>query len=347
MRPPRALSPRESMEAKGVVTKMKRCATAKQIVLGLVLGLLANPPQLVQAQWTVYDPANHATQIERMIQDAARWIETINHYAQEIQKYQNMIENQVKQITSLGGILKTVDEQLARHKRLVGTIARLGDTVRSVFQLKDQLLRMVTCRIRAVQNVWRRLENGVFDSEQNGRDLEDYLRFTIGRSASERISHTEVLARQDVQFSELHYQRELAYVRLAKLREKMLDIQAKLIEETSKPDGDQQAVDQLNQQMAACELAYEELVKTISDLSQKIAEKNAKYGVLLEKHINFARVVEKDLAWFENMARLNDEVTDALERAFDPNTEAEIDPVPDGFTIPFTVNRQPPTLSGH
>ncbi len=324
---------------------MKRCATAKQIVLGLVLGLLISPAQIARAQWTVYDPANHATQIERMIQDAARWIETINHYAEQVQKYQNMIDNQVKQITSLGGILKTVDEQLARHKRLVSTIAQLGNTVRSVFQLKDQLMRMVTCRIRAVQNIWRRLENGVFDMEQNQRDLEDYLRYTIGRSANERISHNEVLARQDVQFQELHYQRELAYVRLAKLREKMLDIQQKLVEETSKPDGDQQAVDQLNQQLAACEIAYEELVKTISDLSQKIAEKNAKYGVLLEKHINFARAVQKDLAWFENMTRLNDEVTDALERAFDPSADPEIEPMPDGFTIPFTVNRQPPTLN--
>jgi len=293
----------------------------------------------------VYDPANHVTQIEKMVQEAARWIETINHYAEQIQKYQNMIENQVKQITSLGGILNTIDEQLARHKRLVGTVAKIGNTVRSIFQLKDQLTRMVTCRIRAVQNVWRRLEDGIFDMEQNERDLEDYLRYTIGRSANERIRHKEVLARQDVQFQEMHYQRELAYVRLAKLREKMLDIQAKLIAETSKPEGDQQAVDGLNQQMAACEIAYEELVRTISDLSQKIAEKNAKYGVLLEKHVNFARAVQKDLAWFESMTDLNTDVLEELQKAFDPSTEAEIEPMPDDFAIPFRVSRQPPRLN--
>lgn len=317
----------------------------KQIILGLMLGLLIMPAGIVQAQWTVYDPANHATQIEKMIQEAARWIETINHYAEQIQKYQNMIENQVKQITSLGGILKTVDEQLARHKRFVGTVAQIGNTVRSIFGLKDQLTRMVTCRIRAVQNVWRRLEDGIFDMEQNERDLEDYLRYTIGRSANERIRHREVLARQDVQFQEMHYQRELAYVRLAKLREKMLDIQAKLIEETSKSDGDQQAVDQLNQQMAACEIAYEELVRTIGDLSLRIAEKNAKYGVLLEKHINFARAVQKDLAWFESMTELNTDVMEELQKAFDPTTEAEIEPMPDDFAISFTVTRQPPRLN--
>ncbi len=322
---------------------MKKMEGVKQIVLGLVVGLLLIPAPVAEAQWTVFDPTQFGLQIEKKIEEAARWIETIDHYAREIEKYGNMIENQVKQITSLGGILNTVDEQLARHRRLVGTVARVGQTVRSAFQLKDQLARMVTCQIKAVQRMWQRLENGIFDAEQNRQDLEEYLRYTIGRSSQGAISHIELLANQDVRFQELIYQRELAYVRLSKLREKMLDIQAQLNAELAKPEGEQQGVAELNAEMAACEATYEALVKHIDDLSRQIADKCAKYGVVLDKNLSFAKHVRKDLEWFENMTRLNDEVMDALAEAFDPNTEVAPEPMPDDFVIPFTP-RQPPVL---
>lgn len=321
---------------------MRKAGIVKQLVLGLIIGLML-VPQEAQAQWTVYDPAQFGLQLEKKIEEAARWIETINHYAEEIRKYQTMIENQVRQITSLGGILNTVDEQLPRHKKLIGTISRVGETVRSIFRLKDQLSRMVTCQIRAVQRVWRRLEDGIFDMEQNRRDLEEYLQYTIGKSSTEAVSHIEFLSRQDVEFQELIYQRELAYVRLAKLREKMLDIQQKLSEETAKPEGEQHGVAELNQQMAACEATYEALTRHIADLSQRISDKCAKYGVVLDKHKSFARAVQKDLQWFADMTRLNDEVMDALQQAFDPNTEATVEPMPDDFVIPFTRN-PPPVL---
>ena len=322
---------------------MNRKSIVKQLLLGLVTGLLLVPAPVAQAQWTVFDPAQYSLQLSKKIEEATRWITTINHYAEEIRKYQNMIENQVRQITTLGGILNTVDETLARNKRLVGTVAQIGNTVRSIFQLKDQLTRMVTCQIQAVQRIWTRLEAGIFDMEQNRRDLEDYLRSTIGRSSNQAISHIELLANQDVEFQELIYQRELAYVRLSKLREKMLDLQQQLNAETGKAAGDQQAIAELNSQMAACEATYEALTKEITDLSQRISDKCAKYGVVLDKHKSFARAVKKDLAWFEDMTRLNDEVMDAIQQAFDPNTEATIDPVPDDFVIPFTKD-PPPVL---
>src|SRR5687767_7746435 len=96
---------------------------SKQVMLGLLVGLLLVPAQTAQAQWAVYDGANHSAQLTRMAQDAARWMETVNHYLEEIRKYQTMIDKQVEQITSLGGILRTVDEQLARNRNLINTVA--------------------------------------------------------------------------------------------------------------------------------------------------------------------------------------------------------------------------------
>ena len=132
-------------------------------------------------------------------------------------------------------------------------------------------------------------------------------------------------------------------MRLSKLREKMLDIQAQLNAELVKPEGEQQGVAELNAEMAACEVTYEALVKHIDDLSRQIADKSVKYGVVLDKNLSFAKHVKKDLEWFENMTRLNDGVMDALAEAFDPNTQVAPEPMPDDFVNPFTP-RQPPIL---
>src|SRR5215210_8407466 len=174
---------------------------AKQVLLGLLVGLILVPAQTVQAQWAVYDGANHATQLERMAQDAARWMETVNHYLEEIKEYERMIDKQVEQITSLGNILNKVDEQLARNKNLINTVASFGRTIRQIYQLQQDVRTMVTARILAVQRVWDRMRQGIFDPQQNMRDLEDYLRNSIGKASENRVAYHELLLAQDAEFS--------------------------------------------------------------------------------------------------------------------------------------------------
>ena len=253
--------------------------------IGLLLALLLLPAPTLQAQFTVYDPANHTTQLARMTQDAARWIETINHYLEQIRKYETMIDKQVEQITSLGNILHTVDEQLARHKNLVHTVASFGQTIRAVWQLQQDIRNMVTCRILAVQRVWGRLKNGIFDPQQNLRDLEDYLRNSIGRSAQNQIAYQELLLEQDTEFSEAVYQREIAYGRLARAEEAQTKLEEALTRETSKPPDEQQGVESLLEQLSDVKLY-------IAQLTQQIL-----YGLLL---MVWSRQSFKDLAGHMN-----------------------------------------------
>ena len=310
----------------------------KQVLLGVLLYLLIFPASTVNAQWTVYDPANHQTQLARMAQDASRWVQTLNHYLEEIRKYQTMIDKQVEQITSLGNILRTVDEQLARHKNLIYTISGFGNTIRQIFQLQQDVRTMVTARILAVQRVWQRMKQGIFDPQQNMRDLEDYLRNSIGRSAQNRVEYYELLLSQDAEFSEAVYNREIAYGRLARAEEAQKALEQALTRETSKPAAEQQGVESLLKQLADCKLYIAELTQQIADYTKIINDKMVKFGVKFDAHARFGAAIKRETEAWAEMTRLNQETMESLGALFDPNNPAvEVFAFPDEEYEPFMI----------
>ena len=325
MRPPKRRHDSTSLR----LEDMKSFGRCRQIIIGLLLALLAGPSQTVQAQFAVYDGANHATQLERMAQEAARWAEKLKQYQEEIERYQRMFDKAVEQVTTLNGILTTIDEELARNKALIGTISSVGQTIRNLYQLEQQIYTMVTCRIRVVQSVWTRLKQGIFDPQQNLRDMEEYLKYSIGKPSEERIAHIELLANQDAEFEQYMYLRELAHGRLANTEKKIKELEALLAAEMAKPVAERHGVSELNAQIADGKSLAEAITAEINDLTQKINAKMVKYGVILNKHVNFGARVQQDTAAWAEMTKLNEEVLGALDSAFDPNAEQSIDVLPD------------------
>src|SRR2546422_851243 len=149
---------------KGV--KMRLSTRTQSIVLGLMLGTLVNAPLPVYAQFTVFDPSQYALQVEKKIEEAQRWVETIQHYAQ-------MYEKAVQQLTTLQGVLTRAESMVLQNRNLVAIVADVGRSVRGVFLLKRQLTALVTYRIRALQNIADRLRDGIFDLDADKVDLEN------------------------------------------------------------------------------------------------------------------------------------------------------------------------------
>lgn len=326
---------RESDQVKGI-PKLK--ARVRQVLIGLLVGLFLVPAQSVQAQWAVYDAANHATQLERMAQEAARWMETVNHYLEEIKKYETMIDKQVEQITSLGNILRTVDEQLARNKNLINTVASFGRTIRQIYQLQQDIRTMVSCRILAVQRVWDRMKQGIFDPQQNMRDLEDYMRNSIGKASQQKIEYHELLLEQDAEFGEAVYNREVAYGRLARAEEAQKALEEALTAETSKPAGEQQGVASLLQQLSDCKQYIATLTQQIADYTKIINDKMTKFGVRIDAHARFGQAVVRETEAWREMTRLNDQTLSSLDALFDPdNPVEEVFDFPEDEYEPFAI----------
>lgn len=254
---------------------------SRYAVVGLLLGLLLVPAAPAQAQFTVWDPTNYALQLAKKIEEANHWLETVRHYA-------TMVDKAVQQLTSMQGILRNVDEQLARNVRLVRFISSVGQIVRGSFQLKRQLEGMIRYRIAMLKSIDDRLRNGILDPEQDLQDLENYLKFTIGRSADQTVARLDKLARNDSQLESWCVRRTQVQKDLAVAREVLKQAEEQLEIERNKPEVNQSNVAHLDDVILQQQQLIAALEKEHADLQGKITERAAKYGLRLQDMENFA-----------------------------------------------------------
>jgi len=284
------------------------------VMTGIVLGCLLIAPLPAQAQWTVYDPVNHATQIERMIQDAARWLETIDKYRKDIEHYAKMYDKAVEQLTTMKGVLKTVDEQLARHKALAAMIGDVGKIVKDSFKLYGQLEAMVLHRLAALKRIDDRLRNGIFDLEQDKRDFEQYIKYTMGRSARDSLATRARLAAADRQLGLWLDEQTRIALEIAELHQQLKILDGLLTIELAKSASSKNEVAHINDQIAQLQARLDALVQVRAELTEKITERLAKHGARIQDMENFARqVVATNDAW-RSLTRTRDRIAATLDQ---------------------------------
>jgi len=288
----------------------------KQILMSLLLTsmFLSFEVKPAQAQWTVFDPSQYALQLSKKIEEAARWIETINHYISmyenAVKQYQKMVES----VTNLRGILDKVDEQITRHKQLITTYAQLGKLIRGTYELKRRIENTITSQIQSVVNISRRLRNGIFDMDQNKRDLDDFLRHSIGRRADAELRNLERLAKLDSELERMLYDREMILLDLAKLFEEREKIAEKIKAiDTSNP-ANQDGVQSLTDQMLAINLRITTVEGQLRELEAKIQEKFVKYGLKIEQMTEFVKEIRQTNEMMTGITRASDEFMIELEK---------------------------------
>jgi conjugal transfer/entry exclusion protein len=288
----------------------------KQILMSLLLFsiLLGFEVKPARAQWTVFDPSQYALQLSKKIEEAARWVETVNQYItmyeNAVKQYQKMVES----VTNLRGILDKVDEQITRHKQLITTYAQLGKLIRGTYELKRRIENTITSQIQSVVNISRRLRNGIFDMEQNKRDLDDFLRHSIGRRADAELRNLERLAKLDSELERMLYDREMILLDLAKLYEEREKIAEKIRAiDTSNP-ANQDGVQSLIDQMLAINLRITTVEGQLRELEVKIQEKFVKYGLKIEQMTEFGEEIRQTNEMMTGITRASDEFMTELEK---------------------------------
>jgi chromosome segregation ATPase len=267
---------------------MRKIAMLNQLVLGLLIGVLLISPQTALAQWTVYDPAQYTLQVSKKVEEAARWAE----------HYQKLVE----QLTTLGGVLRAADDLVAKQNNAIATMSNIGRTVRASFQLKDQLEAIVTTRLNMIKRIEDRLSNGIFDPEADLRDLDEYLRNSVGRSSQDLIANRERLIRMDNQLES--WQRELTLKNAKKswAKGKQKETQDKIDIENRKPADQKCApcVASLMQELASYEALITQLETEIADLLRKIEDRVKYYNIKMEERVKFGeQVTSTNKAWSE------------------------------------------------
>src|SRR5262249_4532660 len=203
---------------------MRKKSLLHHLMLGLLIGVFIMRPSVAHAQWTVYDPAQYMLQVTKRVEEATRWVQ---HFT-----------NLVQQLTTLGGVLKAADDLVAKQTNAITTRSNIGRTVRASFQLKDQLEAIVTTRLDMIKRIDDRLRNGIFDPEADLRDLDEYLRNSIGRSSQDLIANRERLVKMDNQLELWQRELKLKQKTRAWVEGKQKETQDKLDLEDHKPEGE-------------------------------------------------------------------------------------------------------------
>jgi chromosome segregation ATPase len=280
----------------------------QQVFIGLLLGLFIMPSPVAQAQWTVYDPAQYALQWEKRIEEANRWVQTISHYAR-------IYENAVQQLTTLKGVFTQAERLVFHNSVWLATMSDIGRTVRGIFLLKNQLEALVKTRIRAIKAINDRLHNGIFDPDADLRDLEEYLKDSIGRTSQDTVANLERLACMDNQLERLLYDLQTASARKAGAEAQKKQAQANLDKELAKPESQRCAacISDLKQEIANCELLITQLDADISRLQAEIVTRTKKYNVVLEERVNFGQQVQSSNDAWKSFNQNKDDLTKLLD----------------------------------
>jgi len=278
---------------------MRKKSLLYRLTLGMLIGILIVPAQPVRAQWTVFDPSQYALQIKKRIEEAERYVK--------------MFDNAVKQLTTLKGVLGHAEELVAKQRNAITTMSNIGRTVRASFQLKEQLQAIVTTRLKMLKSIDDRLQRGILDPEADMRDLEDYLRTSIGRSSQDTVANLERLRRMDNVLERMTYELDKAEIELSKAEEEKAKMAEELQVANSKPESERCApcIASLIEKMSNCDLLIAHYTNKIDELQCQIYERTRKYDILMDERVKFGEQVQSmNKSW----SRFNDSL-DELQRA--------------------------------
>ena len=286
---------------------MTKVSFARQIITGILLGTLLLPAT-ARAQFTVFDPSQYALQVEKRIEEANRWVQTVAHYAR-------IYENAVQQLSTLTGVLTQAEKLVFHNSIWLATMSDIGRSVRGIFLLKNQLEALVRTRIRSLKAINARLRNGVFDPVADLRDFEEYLKDSIGRTSQDTVANIERLSAMDNQLERLHHDLQVARERRAGAEAQKTQATKNLDKEMAKLEAQRCAscISDLKQEISSCELLIPQLDGEINRLWTEIELRIKKYNVILDERVNFGQQVESSNEAWTDFNKDKDALTKLLD----------------------------------
>ncbi|MCI0389661.1 MAG: hypothetical protein MOB07_12990 [Acidobacteria bacterium] len=284
---------------------MREKSLLYRLTLGLIIGALIMPAQPAQAQFgfgVVFDPKAYALQIAKRLEEA--------------QRFAQMFDNAVKQFTTLKGVLQQAEDLVAKQRNAIATMSNIGRTVRASFQLKEQVQSIITTRLKMLKSIDDRLRRGIFDPEADMRDLEDYLKNSIGRTSQDTYANHERLARMDNELARWELELKEAADALSGAQRDRQEAQALLREEDAKPEPDRCApcMGSLIEKMSNCDMLIAQYTNKIDELRGRIANRYKEYNLMMDERVKFAEQVDTaNKAWSEFNNTL-DEIQRALSK---------------------------------
>jgi hypothetical protein len=231
-----------------------------------------------------------------------------------------MYTNAVQQLTTLGGVLKTVDKELAKNLKFAQLTNDISEIIHGSIKLKRQIENQTRYQINALQRIDDRLRNGLFDPEQDLQDFENYLLHTMGRNSKQTIRMALRTADADSQVSKWVTEKQRLSGQLADAQKKLDSLEKRLDQAKKHPEQGQNPLDPdstqpLNEAIYQTELLIGQLERDIAALDEKIQQRLTAHGLRLSDMENFAYQVQSaKVAWLE-LQKTKQEISKAFDAA--------------------------------
>jgi chromosome segregation ATPase len=150
--------------------------------------------------------------------------------------------------------------------------------------------------------------------EQNKRDLDDFLRHSIGRRIDAELVNLERLAKLDAELERMLYDRELLLLNIAKLHEEQEQIAERIRSSNEILDANNEGAQSLITQMQSIDLRIATLEGQLRELEAKIQEKFVKYGIKIERMTEFGKEIRKSNEMMTSITVASDNFISELEK---------------------------------
>jgi prefoldin subunit 5 len=263
--------------------------------MGLLFSALLIPPLPAQAQWAVFDGSQYALQIKKRIDELNRWLETVR-------QYQEMYTKAVEQVTTLRGVLQTVDKTLFKNQQAALLANDIGKIISDSQKLKQRLESSVRYQIQWLKAIDDRLSRGIFDPDADLRDFQNYLLYTMGRDARQTVDQMLRTAKADAELAAWMDERKNAGVSILTLTKKLKDYSARLDQERALPDN-QYNIQHLNDAITQTQKEIDDLRKRIKELDEKIAQRVKQHNLRLQDMENFGYEVQASVEMWKELQK--------------------------------------------
>jgi chromosome segregation ATPase len=279
----------------------------REILCGLMLGLLIMPPPPARAQLlggVVFDPKNYALQVAKKIDEANQFLQTVTYY-------QQLYTNAVNQLTTLRGVLQTVERELSKNLEIARLTNDIAEIIRGSYQLRRQVENMVRHQVASLQRIDDRLKNGILDPERDLQDFEEYLVYSMGRNSRQTIQLAVHAAQADAQLSKWVTQTTYLEIALAEESKKLKAYQERLDRESNSPDP--RVIQALNESIQKTEARIDTLKTTIAELEEKIQQRINALGLKLSDMENFGYTIESTKAAWRELKKAKSEISSTFD----------------------------------
>jgi len=277
-----------------------------RFTFGLLIGALIAPAQPAQAQWTTFDIKAYIQRIKSELKRAQEWSE-------KVRQHQMLYTNAVNQLTTLRGVLQIADKELARDLETARLTNDIAEIIQGSYKLQNQVRGMVKYQVAALQQIDDRLKNGIFDSDKDLADLEEYLMYSMGRNSKQTIRLAIRTAQADTQLNKWKTERQDVAFRLAEAQERLASLKTRLDRAQRNPDP--LMIDHLNNSIQETEARIDILQKNLAELDANIQQRMNLLGVRLSEMENFGYQIESTKLMWAELNKTKDEIAKAFDAA--------------------------------